>query len=161
MYRCRHRCSKYRLPLSLSLSSLQSSSFCSFSLFSAVSSFTLLFSASVSYPPNRRAYAHHDTTTATQKIGKRRRKTKITAKLSRVVGGLESVAEALKLEARRLMPGAKGLVEAEGDLKLVVLLRERYLVAGVHITVVEDVSGFQRSSLLSEWRVFKTFQILK
>ena len=81
--------------------------------------------------------------------------------MSRVVGGLESVAEALKLEARRLMPGAKGLVEAEGDLKLVVLLRERYLVAGVHITVFEDVSGFQRSSLLSEWCVFKTFQILK
>ena len=81
--------------------------------------------------------------------------------MSRVVGGLESVAEALKLEARRLMPGAIGLEEAEGDLKLVVLLRERYLVAGVHITVFEDVSGFQRSSLLSEWRVFKTFQILK
>ena len=84
-----------------------------------------------------------------------------TAKLNRVVGGLEGVAEALELEARRPVPLAEGLVEAEGDLKLVVLLRERYLVAGVHITVFEDVSGFQRSSLLSEWRVFKTFQILK
>ena len=79
-----------------------------------------------------------------------------TAKLNRVVGGLEGVAEALKLEARRPVPLAEGLVEAEGDLEVVVLFGQRHLVHGVHVTVVENVRGFQRSSLLSERCLLKT-----
>ena len=80
--------------------------------------------------------------------------------MSGIVSGFERVAEALKLEARRLVPGAVRLVESEGDLELVVLLCQRHLVVGVHVTVFEDVRCFQRPPLLSERRIFKTCQVL-
>ena len=62
----------------------------------------------------------------------------ITAKLSRVVCGLEIATEALELEARRHVPLTVGVVEPEGDLELVVLLRHGYLVVLGPQTKVED-----------------------
>lgn len=62
-----------------------------------------------------------------------------TAQLFRVASRLEGAAEALKLEARRLVPLAVGIVEAEGELELVLLLGEIHFVVGVHVTVLEDV----------------------
>ena len=59
------------------------------------------------------------------------------------------------------MPVTVGVVEAEGDLELVVLLRHGHLVVRVLVTVVEDLGGFQRSSLLSEGCLLNAFQVLK
>ena len=59
------------------------------------------------------------------------------------------------------MPGSIGVEEAEGDLELVVLLGQRHLIVSVRITVVENVSETQISSLLSERFVSDTGQVLK
>ena len=88
-------------------------------------------------------------------------RSELTAELSGVVGRLEGAAEALELEAGRLVPVTVGVVEAEGDLELVVLLRQGHLVVRVHIAVVEDLRGVQCSSLLSERCFFDTCQVLK
>ena len=88
-------------------------------------------------------------------------RSELTAELSGVVGRLEGAAEALELEAGRLVPVTVGVVEAEGDLELVVLLRHGHFVVRVLVTVVEDLGGFQRSSLLSEGCLLNAFQILK
>ena len=88
-------------------------------------------------------------------------RTELTAELSGVVGRLEGAAEALELEAGRLVPVAVGVVEAEGDLELVVLLRHGHLVVRVLVTVVEELGGVQRSSLLSEGCLLYAFQVLK
>ena len=94
-------------------------------------------------------------------VDQKQDKQHVTAKLSRVVGGLESVGEALKLEARRPVPGAERFVEAEGDLELVALLRERYLVVVVHVPVPKDVRCLHISCPLVERGGCYTCQILE
>ena len=88
-------------------------------------------------------------------------RSELTAELSGVVGRLEVAAEALELEAGRLVPVTVGVVEAEGDLELVVLLRQGHFVVRVLVTEVEEFGGFQRPSLLSEGCLLNASQVLK
>ena len=85
----------------------------------------------------------------------------ITAKLVRVATGVEGAAEALEPEAGGLVPVPVGVVEAEGDLEVVVLFRHGHLVVGVHVPVPEDVGGLQRPLQLSERGALDTRQVLK
>ena len=74
-----------------------------------------------------------------------------TAKLIRVRCRLEVVTEALEFEARRPVPVAIGLEEAEGDLELAVLLfGQRHLIVLPPISEDKRVPGVESSFLLVE-----------
>ena len=67
----------------------------------------------------------------------------------------------MKLEARRLVPGAERIVESEGDPELVVLLYQGHLVVVARGAVAEDVRCFKSSALLSERCCYKSHLVLE
>ena len=79
--------------------------------------------------------------------------------MGRIAGGHEGATEALKLEARRFVPGTARREESEGDFKLVVLLCYGHLF--VAFPVGEDVRCLQISTLLSERCVLQPQLVLE